>query len=116
MPSLGLRRPVLAFTALLIALVLTGAVPPRLDPVPQFPSLMGQVLIAAPGIGDPRFRRSVILIVRHGKEGAFGIAINPPIGEPPFANLLAMLGEPGISAQGTVTLFAGGPVQPEAAF
>src|SRR5262252_6566409 len=116
MPSLGSRRPVLAFAALLIALVLTAAVPPRLEPVPQFPSLMGQLLIAAPGIGDPRFRRTVILIVRHSKEGAFGLTINRPLGVHTLASLLAMLGEADAAATGEVQLFAGGPVQPQAAF
>ena len=44
-------------------------------------SLSGQLLIAAPTIGDPRFAHSVILVIRHDKTGAFGIVINRPVGE-----------------------------------
>src|SRR5262245_31409061 len=116
MPLICSSRALLVLAGVLIGLALMGAVPPRLEPIPQFPSLMGQVLIAAPGMGDPRFRRTVILIVRHSKEGAFGITINRPMGRHPLAILLEMLGETDVAAQGGIELFAGGPVQPEAAF
>ena len=38
--------------------------------------LDGQILIAMPGIGDPRFERSLILICAHSKTGAMGIILN----------------------------------------
>lgn len=38
-------------------------------------SLRGQLLIASPGLFD-YFRRSVILIVEHTPEGAFGVVLN----------------------------------------
>jgi putative transcriptional regulator len=67
-------------------------------------------------MGDPRFARTVIVMVRHDKEGAFGIIVNRPIGERPLAGLLEMLGEKDTAVAGTVRIFAGGPVQPEMGF
>ena len=89
---------------------------PKLDPSPQGSTLAGQFLIAAPSMGDPRFRRTVILMVRHGKDGALGVTINRPIGEKKLANFLEALGEKDATAEGSVHLFAGGPVQPEVGF
>jgi putative transcriptional regulator len=112
-----MQRPaVLVGSWLLLAAVLIAAVPPKLDLAPQYPSLLGDVLIASPQIGDPRFTRTVILVVRHGREGALGITINRLAGEHPVASLLADLGETDTTAEGTVQLFAGGPVQLESMF
>jgi putative transcriptional regulator len=83
---------------------------------PQPDSLVGQLLVASPSMTDPRFFRSVILVVRHDRSGAFGIAINRPVGERPAADLLDAIGEGGSGATGTVRIFAGGPVEPKAAF
>jgi putative transcriptional regulator len=106
----------LALCPLLVTGALLGAVPPKLEQGPEHSSLVGQVLIASPKIADPRFQRTVILIVRHSKEGAVGIIINRPIGQHSIASLLAMLGENGSPVDGDVQIFAGGPVQPEALF
>jgi len=111
-----LERLFLVFGALLLTAALPGTVPPRVDQEPDFPSLVGQVLIASPDMGDPRFQRTVILIVRHNRQGAFGITISRPIGEHSLASLLEMLGESDTSAEGNIQIFAGGPVQPEVGF
>ena len=115
-PLAFLKRLFLVFGAFLLTAALPGTVPPRLDQEPDFPSLVGQVLVASPDMGDPRFQRTVILIVRHNKQGAFGIAINRPIGEHSLASLLEMLGDKDTSAEGNIQIFAGGPVQPEVGF
>jgi putative transcriptional regulator len=80
------------------------------------PSLAGQLLVAAPSIGDPRFHHAVILMVHHDKEGALGIIINHPVGEQPLAKLLADAGDPDAGAEGNIRVFSGGPVQPERGF
>jgi putative transcriptional regulator len=83
---------------------------------PSYASLAGQLLVASPSMGDPRFARTVILMVRHDKTGAMGLVINRPVGERPFAELLRAFGEGAPEASGTVRIFVGGPVQPELGF
>jgi putative transcriptional regulator len=79
-------------------------------------SLAGELLIAAPTIGDPRFAHTVILIIRHDKNGAFGVVINRPVGERSISSLLEATGDSDPDAIGSVQVFAGGPVQPELGF
>ena len=79
-------------------------------------SLAGQLLIAAPTIGDPRFAHTVILVVRHDKGGAFGIVLNRPVGERTIASLLEATGGDPKGVEGSVPVVAGGPVQPELGF
>ena len=72
-------------------------------------SLRGQLLIASPGIADPSFFRTVLLIGHHDEQGALGLVLNRPseaqVAEaaPPLA---AMGGEDGLP-------YLGGPVTPE---
>jgi putative transcriptional regulator len=84
--------------------------------VPAQTSLAGQLLIASPSMGDPRFTQTVVLMARHDKTGAFGIVINRPVGERPLASLLEALGEKDAGVEGTVRIFAGGPVQRDLGF
>ncbi len=53
--------------------------------------LDGQMLIAMPNIGDPRFERSVIYLCAHSAEGAMGIVVNKTAGDISFAELLERL-------------------------
>ncbi|WP_417467101.1 YqgE/AlgH family protein [Maricaulis sp.] len=46
------------------------------SPRPEDGFLNGKLLIASPGIGDPRFDRSVILMCDHSAEHAMGIVLN----------------------------------------
>ena len=46
--------------------------------MPQETSLIGQFLIAMPGMDDERFKKSVILITSYSDEGAKGLIINKP--------------------------------------
>lgn len=41
-------------------------------------SLRGQLLVAAPVLSDPNFRRTVVLVAEHGEEGAMGLVLNRP--------------------------------------
>ena len=79
-------------------------------------SLAGQFLIASPEMGDPRFQRTVILLVEHNQRGALGIVVNRPVGERPLASVLNSLGEKTTGIEGTARVFWGGPVQPQAGF
>ena len=111
LPLIGRTFPGLA--AALAALIALGTAPPDHADVT---SLAGQLLVAAPTIGDPRFAHTVILMVRHDKEGAFGIVINRPVGERSIAALLQAAGDDDPTATGTIRVFAGGPVEPEIGF
>ena len=42
------------------------------------PSLAGHFLVARPILQDSSFARSVILLLEHGPEGAFGLIVNRP--------------------------------------
>ncbi|HXE17831.1 MAG TPA: YqgE/AlgH family protein [Stellaceae bacterium] len=76
----------------------------------------GQLLVAAPGIGDPRFAGAVIYMIHHGKDGAFGVAINRPVGEHTIAELLEALGQDGKGVAGKTRIFSGGPMEPGIGF
>ena len=73
-------------------------------------SLKGQLLIAGPGLIDPNFRRTVVLVGEHSEEGALGVILNraseSTVDEtvPELATLVEGLG----------TIHVGGPVQPSA--
>jgi putative transcriptional regulator len=41
-------------------------------------SLQGQFLVASPHLGDGNFYRSVVLIIKHDDDGAFGLVLNRP--------------------------------------
>jgi putative transcriptional regulator len=102
--------------ALLLSLI-AAASPIAAQQAPEkTASLAGQFLVATPSMGDPRFDHAVILIARHDKDGAFGVIINRPATERPLSDLLEALGDKGAPVNGTVRLFAGGPVQPELGF
>ena len=69
------------------------------------PARPGQLLIASPEITDPRFVKTVILMVQHDSDGALGIVINRPIEERTLASLLDAIGEDSAGVSGTVRVF-----------
>ena len=71
-------------------------------------SLQGSLLIAAPQLLDPNFRRTVVLVADHGEDGAMGVILNRPSGMT-VADAAPDL-EPLVGADAPI--FAGGPVQP----
>lgn len=98
------------------ALLLGGAVPgPGGKPANDDP-VVGQLLVAAPEMTDPRFAQTVILLVRHDGTGTLGVVINRPVEERSLTDLMAELGEPDKSVEGGVRLLAGGPVEPGIGF
>ena len=118
MALLRSRRVMLWFGVLLMAPMLFTAASSKTEdtrPGDTHPgtSLAGQLLVATPEMGDPRFQHTVILMVQHNKDGALGIVINRPREELPIAQLLDALGLDSKGSDGTVRLYAGGPVQPE---
>jgi putative transcriptional regulator len=111
-----LRRVGLIVAFLLQTALLKAALPTNPDDAPARPSLAGQLLVAAPWIGDPRFERTIILIVQHSPSGAIGIVINKPIGETSIASMFQEPGQKGGDVPVDVRVFSGGPVEPEVGF
>jgi putative transcriptional regulator len=107
-------RLVPGVAAILLAATLLNATRPNAEQA--YTSFAGQLLIASPDMGDPRFERTVILLVEHNQRGAFGIVVNRPAGERPLANVLDSFGEKSTGIEGTARIFWGGPVQPQAGF
>jgi len=53
--------------------------------------LDGKMLIAMPGIGDPRFERTVIFLCVHSADGAMGLVVNKAAEQLSFPELLRRL-------------------------
>lgn len=66
----------------------------------------GTLLVAAPGLLDPNFRRTVVYIIEHRDEGTLGVVLNRP-SEVPVSEVLPAWA-PHTSRPGSV--FVGGPV------
>ncbi len=74
--------------------------------------LTGQVLIAMPNLGDPRFERAVVFLCAHDDEHAMGVIINKPLADVEIADLLEQL-EIDFDDAKAEPVFFGGPVQTE---
>ena len=71
-------------------------------------SLRGKLLLAGPGLKDPNFERTVVLLTEHNEDGAMGLVLNRPsnatVGDAvPDLTWVADAGDP---------VFIGGPVAP----
>jgi putative transcriptional regulator len=53
--------------------------------------LTGQILIAMPGMQDPRFEQSVVFVISHNASGAMGLLVNKPVSNITFSDLLKQL-------------------------
>src|SRR3954464_2910709 len=76
----------------------------------------GQLLIAMPGISDPRFERALILVCAHDEEHAMGLTLNRPVEGLTVPALLE-----GLEVKASVDLppdlvLMGGPVERERGF
>ncbi len=80
------------------------------------PWFTGQLLLALPGIGDPRFEHSVIAMISHDEEGAMGIGIADPIGGMTVGAVLDQLEIAHDGVTLTQPVYLGGPVEPTRGF
>lgn len=60
-------------------------------PLSNGSSLEGQLLIAMPGMSDPRFERALILLCAHSEDGAMGIRVNDVAPRLTFADVIERL-------------------------
>jgi putative transcriptional regulator len=95
----------------------TSAIPSpsaKSEPPPTQRSLKGKLLVAEPGMSDPRFSRTVIFVVRHDDTGAFGLVVNRRLASMPAASLFKRPEDD--PSGGDIAVHYGGPVEPQTAF
>ncbi len=79
------------------------------------PTLAGNFLIAMPGLADPNFWQSVVLLGVHShEEGAFGLVVNRML-DIDLCEILLEIGEEPVEDE-LPEVLAGGPVQPSHGF
>jgi putative transcriptional regulator len=103
--------------ALLLVLALVGtATADERSATPGRRSLAGRLLVATEMLGDPRFARTVIYMVRHTEGGALGLVVNIPMGDAPFERALEPFGLEVPPGSGKVRVYYGGPVESQRGF
>ncbi len=70
-------------------------------------TLRGKLLVASPRLPDVNFYRSVVLIIHHDEQGAFGVVLNRPT-ENTVGEIWEMIADQPCESQQSVNL--GGPV------
>ncbi|MGV6850338.1 MAG: YqgE/AlgH family protein [Marinibacterium sp.] len=73
--------------------------------------LTGHLLIAMPGMGDPRFDRSVVFMCSHGDDGGMGLIVNKPARDVLLADLLTQLEIQADGRDVDAPVYYGGPVE-----
>jgi putative transcriptional regulator len=73
-------------------------------------SLQGKLLVSAPNLVDPNFRRTVVLVAHHDVDGAMGLVLSRPSATSAAEAVPSLDGIPGAADP----VYVGGPVQPEA--
>lgn len=73
--------------------------------------LTGKLLIAMPGMSDPRFDHSVVFLCSYDEEAAMGLIVNKPSQDVTMSDLMAQLELTQNPAQKDVPVYFGGPVE-----
>nr|WP_137703072.1 YqgE/AlgH family protein [Marimonas lutisalis] len=73
--------------------------------------LTGKLLIAMPGMGDPRFEKSVVFMCAHSDEGAMGLIVNKPTGDLSLKDMIEQLEIGDGSCEREIGVHYGGPVE-----
>src|SRR5688572_30210730 len=89
----------------------------------MLPTLQGKFLVASPHLGDGNFFRSVVLVIKHDADGAFGLILNRPLNNT-LAEVWQAIDQEDITGSGHVPdlsldaplvgdqpIYVGGPVQ-----
>jgi putative transcriptional regulator len=104
-----------------LLLAMAAALPAAAEPAAEPPA--GDLLVASAMMQDPRFQRSVILILRHDASGAFGVAINRPLDKRAIGEVLADAAGAlkkdsprDADLETIISVYLGGPVQPQYGF
>ena len=82
----------------------------------EFDSLVGRLLVAMPGIGDPRFEHAVILVCVHEPGHAMGLRLDRPAPMVDLKSVLSKLEIPAPDSAAGRPVLVGGPVDKERGF
>ncbi len=80
-------------------------------PDPFSMDLTGALLVAMPGMGDPRFDRSVVFICVHSADGAMGLIINKPAPDINLGDLMEQLDIQAEQESCHMQVHIGGPLE-----
>ena len=78
--------------------------------------LDGQLIVAMPGMGDPRFEHTVIYMCAHSDEGAMGLMVNKLVDHISFPDLMEQLNIDAGSIDNPIEVHFGGPVEESRGF
>ena len=73
--------------------------------------LVGQLLVAMPGMRDPRFAKTVVYMCAHSPEGAMGLVVNRALESLTIGDLLEQLRITPPPAERAINIHFGGPVE-----
>lgn len=73
--------------------------------------LTGHLLIAMPGMPDPRFEHSLVYLCAHSDDGAMGLIVNKPSAEMSFETLVDQLPIENTGNLSDIRVHFGGPVE-----
>lgn len=73
-------------------------------------SLAPAFLLSMPQLVDPNFSRTVVLLLKHNQDGAFGLVVNRPL---VTTGRVTVNLDPPVSTDRELEVWIGGPVEPE---
>ena len=73
--------------------------------------LTGKLLVAMPGMGDPRFEHSVVLLCAYSDKGAMGLILNKPSPDIRMSDVLDQLEITPVDDAAAMVVHFGGPVE-----
>ncbi|MEY3197330.1 MAG: hypothetical protein RLZZ59_701 [Pseudomonadota bacterium] len=83
----------------------------------NFDSLAGKFLIANPhSFSKDVFNKSLIYVASHNKEGAMGLIVNHLVNKIPANSVLRLFKEEASETELVMSVYLGGPVEPERGF
>jgi putative transcriptional regulator len=78
---------------------------------PLMMDLTGRILIAMPGMEDPRFGQSIVFVCAHSAEGAMGLVVNKLADDLKLSDLLEQLDIEAAAGARQMPIHFGGPVE-----
>jgi putative transcriptional regulator len=86
------------------------------QPDDERPHLTGMLLVAMPGMPDPRFSKSVVYVCAHSEDGAMGLVVNQAAGNVTFPAVMGQLGIEAGEGGDDTPVHVGGPVESSRGF